>query len=64
MDRNHITVIGSLNYDIVFMQERLPDKGETFTAEQAEVCSGGKGANQAVQCAKLGVSTALPASMR
>lgn len=57
MDRNHITVIGSLNYDIVFIQERLPDKGETLTAEQAEVCSGGKGANQAVQCAKLGVST-------
>lgn len=59
MDRNHIIVIGSLNYDIVFMQKRLPRRGETLTAESVAFCGGGKGANQAVQCAKLGIDTYL-----
>ena len=52
-----ITVIGSLNYDIVFKQERLPSPGETYTADSVQTAGGGKGANQAVQCAKLGAQT-------
>lgn len=59
MERDHIIVIGSLNYDIVFMQKRLPRRGETLTAESVAFCGGGKGANQAVQCAKLGIDTYL-----
>lgn len=52
-----VVVIGSLNYDICLKQERLPEEGETNFADSVEYCSGGKGANQAVQAAKLGVPT-------
>ena len=53
----YIAVAGSLNYDILVKQERLPEKGETYTADSVAYEGGGKGANQAVQCAKLGVPT-------
>ena len=52
-----ILVAGSLNYDMVFKVQRLPLKGETYTADSLTICGGGKGANQAVQCAKLGIKT-------
>lgn len=52
-----VVVIGSLNYDVCLKQERLPREGETYFADSVEYCSGGKGANQAVQAAKLGVPT-------
>jgi len=57
MKKDIITVIGSLNYDIIFKQKRLAQKGETYTADSVSTAGGGKGANQAVQCAKLGVAT-------
>ena len=50
-------VIGSLNYDVCLKQERLPVEGETYFADSVNYCSGGKGGNQAVQAAKLGVPT-------
>ncbi|MGL5260164.1 MAG: ribokinase [Lachnospiraceae bacterium] len=52
--KNKIVVIGSINYDIILKQERLPYKGETYAVDEALFCGGGKGANQAVQAAKLG----------
>ena len=57
--KDYIAVVGSLNYDIIVKQNRLPEKGETYTADQVTYTGGGKGANQAVQCAKLGVKTYL-----
>ncbi|KAA8999465.1 ribokinase [Affinibrenneria salicis] len=51
-----IVVIGSLNYDILVQQDRLPEIGETFTGNELLLMPGGKGANQAVQCAKLGLN--------
>ncbi len=57
MQNGYISVIGSLNYDIFMNQKRLPRKGETYTADSVSYEGGGKGANQAVQCAKLGVPT-------
>lgn len=48
-----ITVIGSLNIDLVTRASRLPGPGETLTAESFETGPGGKGANQAVACARL-----------
>jgi ribokinase len=59
MKESYITVIGSLNYDMLINQERLPFKGETYTAKSIAYEGGGKGANQAVQCAKLGVPTII-----
>lgn len=57
MTEKKVVVIGSLNYDVCLKQERFPDEGETYFADSVEYCSGGKGANQAVQAGKLGVST-------
>jgi ribokinase len=54
MKSDKAIVIGSLNYDIILKQKRLPKIGETFTADSITMCGGGKGANQAVQLAKLG----------
>lgn len=59
MSDSYITVIGSLNYDILMKQKRLPIIGETYVADSVSYEGGGKGANQAVQCAKLGVPTYL-----
>lgn len=54
-----IGVIGSLNYDIIIKQTRLPKLGETFFADNVFFAGGGKGANQAIQLAKLGVETTM-----
>lgn len=48
-----ITVIGSLNIDLVTYTPGLPAGGETLTASSFHVGLGGKGASQAVACAKL-----------
>lgn len=48
-----ITVLGSLNIDLVSYVSHHPLPGETMTATSVAVSPGGKGANQAVACAKL-----------
>ena len=55
--RDKIVVVGSLNYDIILQASRLPEKGETYPAKSVTFSAGGKGANQAVQAAKLGIWT-------
>ena len=55
--KDKIVVIGSLNYDIILKSHRLPERGETMPVDQAVFSAGGKGANQAVQAAKLGIPT-------
>ena len=59
MKKESIAAIGSINQDLIFGVRRLPAKGETFTAENFMMCGGGKGANQSVQCAKLGAKVYL-----
>jgi len=54
-----LTVVGSINLDLVARAERLPRPGETVTGATFSEIPGGKGANQAVAAAKLGASTAL-----
>ena len=49
-----MTVVGSVNLDLVARCERLPRAGETVTDATFERVPGGKGANQAVACARLG----------
>ncbi|KJR87958.1 ribokinase [Sporothrix schenckii 1099-18] len=49
-----IMVIGSLNADLVTYAPRMPVAGETLAANGFRTGLGGKGANQAVACAKLG----------
>ncbi|WP_059050357.1 ribokinase [Paenibacillus senegalimassiliensis] len=49
-----IAVVGSLNQDLVVSSGRMPLPGETLTGESIHYIPGGKGANQAVACARLG----------
>jgi ribokinase len=53
-NRPKIIVIGSMIYDFVTKADRLPRKGETIIGESFGMYTGGKGANQAVQAARLG----------
>jgi ribokinase len=54
VSRVPLTVVGSVNLDLVARVERLPRPGETLTATAFERIPGGKGANQAVAAARLG----------
>jgi ribokinase len=49
-----LTVVGSVNLDLVARSERLPRVGETLTDATFARHPGGKGANQAVAAARLG----------
>jgi ribokinase len=49
-----LTVVGSINLDLVARAERLPRPGETVTGATFSRIPGGKGANQAVAAARLG----------
>ncbi|MDZ8242069.1 MAG: ribokinase [Nostoc sp. ChiQUE01a] len=54
-----IIVFGSINIDLVATAPRLPVGGETLLGENFFQVSGGKGANQAVALAKLGIPTQI-----
>jgi ribokinase len=54
-----LTVVGSINLDLVARAERLPRPGETVSGASFARVPGGKGANQAVAAARLGAEVAL-----
>jgi ribokinase len=54
-----IIVFGSINIDLVATAPRLPIAGETLLGESFFQTPGGKGANQAVALAKLGIPTQM-----
>jgi ribokinase len=58
-----LTVVGSINLDLVARVERLPRAGETVTGGDLERIPGGKGANQAVAAARLGAAVRLVGSV-
>jgi len=58
-----ITVVGSVNLDLVARCERLPRPGETVTGATFTRVPGGKGANQALAAARLGASVRLVAAV-
>src|SRR3954452_405603 len=49
-----LTVVGSINLDLVARVEALPRAGETVVGRDFVRVPGGKGANQAVAAARLG----------
>ena len=56
-----LTVVGSINVDLVARAERLPRPGETVTGATFSRVPGGKGANQALAAARLGADVELVA---
>ncbi|HEX9015936.1 MAG TPA: PfkB family carbohydrate kinase, partial [Chloroflexota bacterium] len=56
---NRVTVLGSLNMDLVVHAERLPAPGETVLGGHFEMDQGGKGANQAVAASRLGARVGM-----
>jgi ribokinase len=54
-----VTVIGSVNLDIVAKVARLPAPGETVTDAELYRYPGGKGANQALAAKRLGADVTL-----
>jgi ribokinase len=54
-----LTVVGSINLDLVAQVERLPRPGETLSGATLERIPGGKGANQAVAAARLGAQVRM-----
>lgn len=56
---SRIVVVGSINLDLVVRVERLPEPGETVGGGTFSRVPGGKGANQAVACARLGAAVTM-----
>ncbi|MEP9398777.1 ribokinase [Mesorhizobium sp. KR2-14] len=54
-----ITVIGSINLDLIVTVERLPAPGETVPGSTFKTAPGGKGANQALAAARAGASVRM-----
>lgn len=54
-----ISVVGSINMDLVVEADRFPKPGETVMGGALKTFPGGKGANQAVAAAKLGATVHL-----
>ena len=58
-----ITVVGSINKDIVAYVALHPKPGETVLGDRSAQFPGGKGANQAVAAARLRADPAMPVRM-
>lgn len=58
-----VTVVGSVNLDLVAALPRLPQPGETLTATGLSRVPGGKGANQSLAVRRLGLPVRLVAAV-
>lgn len=54
-----ILVVGSFMMDLIASTKRAPKSGETVIGLKFQTAPGGKGANQAVQCARLGAHVTM-----
>jgi len=55
----NILVVGSLVMDLIVTATRFPDAGESVVGKEFRTAPGGKGANQAVQAARLGANVTM-----
>lgn len=58
-NRPKILVVGSFIKDLIVSSSRFPDAGETVIGSGFQTASGGKGANQAIQAARLGADVTM-----
>ena len=58
-DAGLVLVAGEINTDLVGRVTRAPEAGETVSGSAFAIFGGGKGANQAVACARSGAPTAM-----
>lgn len=54
-----ILVVGSFVMDVIATTKRLPQAGQAVYGETFRMAPGGKGANQALQCARLGADVTM-----
>ena len=54
-----VTIVGSLNMDLIALSPRIPQPGETIIGKGFHTAPGGKGANQAVAAAHLGAQVSI-----
>lgn len=54
-----ILVVGSFVMDVIATTDRIPPSGQTIYGKEFHMAPGGKGANQAVQCARLGADVTM-----
>lgn len=54
-----ILVVGSFVMDVIATTERIPPSGQTLYGKEFHMAPGGKGANQALQCARLGADVTM-----
>ena len=54
-----IVVLGGLNINLIAVGERMSELGETLRGENFYSAPGGKGANQAVGCSRLGAEVTM-----
>ncbi len=59
LKKPNILVVGSFMMDLIASTRRAPNSGETVVGMKFQTAPGGKGANQAVQCARLGASVTM-----
>lgn len=57
--QGQLTVVGSLNVDLIVRAPHIPRPGETILGGDLHVVAGGKGANQAVAAARLGARVSM-----
>ena len=54
-----ILVVGSFVMDVIATTEQIPGAGQTVYGKSFHMAPGGKGANQALQCARLGAEVTM-----
>ena len=59
MHRPKLLIVGSFVMDLIVTAEKFPNKGETVLGIDYTTAPGGKGANQAVQAARLGAEVTM-----
>ena len=59
LKKPNILVVGSFMMDLIASTRRAPNSGETVIGMKFTTAPGGKGANQAVQCARLGANVTM-----